>query len=191
MIYLHLFWSFIKIGAFSFGGGYACLPLIQEEIVSIHHWLSIEEFSDLITLSQMTPGPIAINAATFVGTQIAGIGGALVATLGCVLPSIILVTLLAHLYMKYRQLAVLQFILKSLRPAVVAMIGTAGVFILVSSFWGDEAVLLEGLRWLPVGIFAFSLYLLLKFKLDPVKVMVIAGVMNIVLTVVLGQSGLR
>ena len=80
MIYLQLFLSFLQIGMFSFGGGYAAMPLIQGQVVTAHHWLSMEEFTDLITISQMTPGPIAINSATFVGTKIAGTGGALAAT---------------------------------------------------------------------------------------------------------------
>ena len=97
MIYLQLFLSFLQIGAFSFGGGYAAMPLIQNQVVDLHHWLNLSEFTDLVTISQMTPGPIAINSATFVGTRIAGAPGALAATVGCVLPSCILVTLLARI----------------------------------------------------------------------------------------------
>ena len=100
MIWLQLFFSFLQIGLFSFGGGYAAVPLIQEQIVNIHGWLDMDQFTDLITISQMTPGPIAINSATFVGIRIGGIPGALVATLGCILPSCIIVTLLAKLYLK-------------------------------------------------------------------------------------------
>ena len=96
MIYIQLFLSFLQIGAFSFGGGYAAMPLIQSQIVNLHHWLDFKEFTDLITISQMTPGPIAINSATFVGTKIAGIPGAIAATLGCILPSCILVTSIAY-----------------------------------------------------------------------------------------------
>ena len=87
MIYLQLFLSFLQIGAFSFGGGYAAMPLIQEQVVLQHSWLTMDSFSNLVTIAEMTPGPIAVNAATFVGTQIAGIPGAIVATLGCILPS--------------------------------------------------------------------------------------------------------
>ena len=97
MIYLQLFWSFIQIGMFSFGGGYAAMPLIQGQVVNTHEWLTMTEFTDLITISQMTPGPIAVNSATFVGMKIAGIPGAVVATLGCILPSCIIVTILAKL----------------------------------------------------------------------------------------------
>ena len=130
MIYLQLFWSFIQIGMFSFGGGYAAMPLIQGQVVTDHGWLTMSEFTDLITISQMTPGPIAVNSATFVGLKIAGIPGAVVATLGCILPSCIIVTVLAKLYLKYRSMDMLQGVLCSLRPAVVAMIASAGILIL-------------------------------------------------------------
>ena len=92
MIYLELFWSFFQIGLFSFGGGYASLPLIQHQVVELHPWLTMTQFSDIITISQMTPGPVAINSATFVGIQIAGLPGAIIATLGCTLPSCIIIS---------------------------------------------------------------------------------------------------
>ncbi len=111
---LQLLISFLKIGAFSFGGGYAALPLIQNEVVNIHQWISMTEFTNLVTISQMTPGPIAINTATFVGMKVSGVLGAIIATLGCVLPSCIIVTMLAWLYLKYRQLDTLQSVLKTL-----------------------------------------------------------------------------
>ncbi len=100
MIYVQLFLSFLQIGMFSFGGGYAAMPLIQGQVVTGHGWLTMSEFTDLITISQMTPGPIAVNSATFVGLKIAGIPGAIVATAGCILPSCIIVTILAKLYLK-------------------------------------------------------------------------------------------
>ena len=98
MIHLELFWSFFQIGLFSIGGGYAAMPLIQHQVVELHPWLTLEQFSDIITISQMTPGPIAINSATFVGLQLGGLPGALVATAGCVLPSCIIVLTLAYVY---------------------------------------------------------------------------------------------
>ncbi len=107
MIYLRLFLSFLQIGAFSFGGGYAALPLIRHQVVEANGWLQLSEFTDLITISQMTPGPIAVNSATFVGLKVAGIPGAVVCTLGCVLPSCILVSLIAKLYLKYRSMDLL------------------------------------------------------------------------------------
>lgn len=190
MIYLQLFLSFLQIGAFSFGGGYAAMPLIQNQVVQLHSWLSQSEFTDLITISQMTPGPIAINSATFVGTRIAGIPGALAATAGCVLPSCILVTLLAKIYLKYRNLSLLQGVLKSLRPAVIAMIAAAGASILVNAFWGESIASLTASQLLPnisiqaVGIFTGSLILLARFKMNPIHVMLLSGVTEVVLQLI-------
>ena len=175
MIYFQLFLSFFQIGLLSFGGGYAAMPLIQGQVVQGHGWLSMSEFTDLITISQMTPGPIAVNSATFVGIKIAGIPGALAATFGCILPSCILVTLLAKLYLKYREMAMLQGILHSLRPAVVAMIGSAGISILVTAFWSSEG---------DTVIFIISLILLQKGKKNPIFVMVLAGVMKVAVALV-------
>ena len=190
MIYLQLFLSFLQIGAFSFGGGYAAMPLIQNQVVQLHPWLSQSEFTDLITISQMTPGPIAINSATFVGTRIAGMPGALAATAGCVLPSCILVTLLAKIYLKYRNLSLLQGVLKSLRPAVIAMIAAAGASILVNAFWGESIASLTASQLLPniiiraVGIFTGSLILLARFQMNPIHVMLLSGVAEVVLQVI-------
>lgn len=180
MIWFQLFLSFLQIGLFSFGGGYAAMPLIQEQIVNIHGWLDMDQFTDLITISQMTPGPIAINSATFVGIRIGGIPGALVATLGCILPSCIIVTLLAKLYLKYQKLDVLQSVLNSLRPAVVALIASAGISILVTAFWGSEGVIrLADTDWLLMVIFIVCVVLLQKLKWNPILVMVLAGVMKL------------
>ena len=140
MIYIQLFLSFIQVGALSFGGGYAAMPLIQEQVVNLHSWLSMSEFTNLITIAEMTPGPIAVNSATFVGMQIVGILGAIIATLGCILPSCIIVTLLAYVYMKYRNMSLLQGTLASLRPAVVSMIAKAGVTILISAFFIERFI---------------------------------------------------
>ena len=191
MIYLQLFLSFLQIGAFSFGGGYAAMPLIQNQVVQLHPWLSQSEFTDLITISQMTPGPIAVNSATFVGTRIAGVPGALAATIGCVLPSCILVTILAKIYLKYRSLSLLQGILKSLRPAVIAMIAAAGVSILVTAFWGNDIsslhldAILSSTNVRAVGIFLVSLILLARFKMDPIHVMLLSGGAEVVMQLIM------
>ena len=180
MIYLQLFWSFIQIGMFSFGGGYAAMPLIQGQVVTDHGWLTMSEFTDLITISQMTPGPIAVNSATFVGLKIAGIPGAVVATLGCILPSCIIVTVLAKLYLKYREMDMLQGILGGIRPAVVALIGSAGISILQTAFWGVSGkMVISDTSWLMVGIFVVCVILLRKVKMNPIWVMVLAGVMKV------------
>ena len=100
MILLKLFFAFIQVGLLSVGGGYAAIPLIQDQIVNIYELMTIEEFSDLITVAEMTPGPISINASTFVGTRLAGPIGAIICTLGCILPSFVICLTLAHFYYK-------------------------------------------------------------------------------------------
>ncbi len=181
MIYLQLFLSFLQIGAFSFGGGYAAMPLIQSQIVDLHHWLDFKEFTDLITISQMTPGPIAINSATFVGTKIAGIPGAIAATIGCILPSCILVTIIAYFYLKYRHMRFLQNILNYLRPAVVALIATAGVTIMISALFGSEAtIILKNFRIHQLIIFLFCVFMLWYKKSNPIFVMILSGILNVI-----------
>ena len=174
MMYIQLFLSFFQISLFSFGGGYAALPLIQGQVVNVHHWLSMTEFTDLITISQMTPGPIAINAATFVGMKLTGMPGAVVATLGYITPSCIIVTIIAKLYLKYREMDMLQGILGGIRPAVVALIGSAGI---------SGKMVISDTSWLMVGIFVVCVILLRKVKMNPIWVMLLAGVMKVFVAV--------
>lgn len=184
MIYVQLFLSFLQIGAFSFGGGYAAMPLIQAQVVDIHGWLSLGEFTDLVTISQMTPGPIAINSATFVGLKTAGFWGALCATLGCIFPSCIIVSSIAWFYLRYRKMAVLQGILGSLRPAVVGLIAAAGLSILLTAFFPEGAAFsLENLKLQAAAIFALAVYLIHWKQKNPIGVMVFCGVCQILLSV--------
>ena len=181
MMYLQLFLSFIQVGIFSFGGGYAAMPLIQSQVVTNHRWLTMSEFTDLITISQMTPGPIAVNSAIFVGLKIAGVLGAVVVTFGCILPSCIIVTVLAKLYLKYRSVDMMQEVLHSLRPAVVAMIASAGILILMTAFWGSNTITFTGTKWVMVLIFAICVVILRKTKMNPIWVMFLAGFFNLIL----------
>ena len=178
-LYLQLFISFLQIGALSFGGGYAAMPLIQQQVVTLHGWLSLSEFTDLITISQMTPGPIAINSATFVGTRVGGFWGALCATTGCVLPSCLLVSLLAWAYLKYGHLSIIQDVLSSLRPAVIALIASAGFSILISILWpqglSSLAALAQNVNLRGFLIFLGALVLLIRLRMNPILVMVLSG----------------
>ncbi len=139
-ILLLLYWEFCKIGLFCVGGGYASLPWIQAAVVDNYHWITMTEFIDIFTISQMTPGPIGINAATFVGTKIAGLPGAVVATLGFVTPSLILCLLITYLMKKYGELSAIKGTLNGLRPAVVALICTAGLSFIWLSVWDTESI---------------------------------------------------
>ena len=183
MIYLQLFLSFLQIGAFSFGGGYAAMPLIQNQVVDLHHWLSLSEFTDLVTISQMTPGPIAVNSATFVGIRIAGIPGAIVATLGCILPACIIVTIIAWLYLKYRNMKSLQVVLSTLRPAVVSLIATAGLTIIISAIFGELGISINTIKIQMVVIFGICMFLLMKWKMNPI----LAGILNVMQYFVVGN----
>lgn len=185
MIYIQLFISFLIIGAFSFGGGYAAMPLIQSQVVNIHHWLSLGELTDLVTISQMTPGPIAINAATFVGIKVDGFLGAVVATLGCIIPSCIIVITMTYFYMKYRHLQLLKDIFQMLRPAVISLIAVAGVSIILPVFFSDSMIILSHLHIHMVIIFMICMYLLMVKKLNPIYVMLLAGLFNLLWNMVI------
>lgn len=186
MIYLQLFLSFLQVGTFSIGGGYAAMPLIQSQVVASHGWLTMNEFTDLITIAEMTPGPIAVNSATFVGIRIAGIGGAVIATLGCILPSCLIVSLLAFIYYRYKQLSALQSVLASLRPAVVALIASAGLSILNLVVFNGGAARLGNVNWIGLGTFVVAFFILRKLKWNPILVMVLCGAAGLFLNLLTG-----
>lgn len=177
-----LFISFFKVGLFSIGGGYASLPLIQEEVIQVHQWIDFTQFTDLITISQMTPGPIAINTATFVGNVIEGVPGSIIATLGCVFPSVIIVLCLAKIYFRYRDVSFMKGILNGLRPAVAALIGSAGLSIVITAFWGEGGFTsFAQMDMISVALFALALFVLRKWKPNPIVVMLGTGCIGMIL----------
>lgn len=180
MAIAQLFWSFFQIGMFSIGGGMAAMPLIQNQVVDLHRWLTLTEFTDLITIAEMTPGPIAINSATFVGIRIAGVPGALVATFGCILPSCVIVSLLAWIYFKYKELTVVQGVLTGLRPAVVALIASAGLSIFTLAIWGEAgfSINMQSINYISLLIFGVAVFILRKWKPNPIFVMVGSGIIG-------------
>lgn len=183
MIYLELFWSFFQIGLFSIGGGYAAMPLIQEQVVDLHPWLTMKQFADIMAIAEMTPGPIAINSATFVGIQVGGLPGAVIATLGCVFPSCIIVMTLAYIYYRFRGLNIVQGVLTGLRPAVIAMIASAGISLLTLAIYGQRAIPadLTAIDIVAVAIFLVGFFVLRKWKPSPLWVMAGSGVAGVLL----------
>ncbi|AKL94076.1 chromate transport protein ChrA [Clostridium aceticum] len=167
---IRLFITFLKIGAFSFGGGYAMLPLIEEEIVNIHGWLTPTEFVDIIAISEMSPGPIAINSATFIGFRLYGVVGAVLATLGVVLVSFILVTTLARLIIQYKDSPFVEGVFGGIRPAVIGLIAAACVALFQTS--------IIDLRSFIIACIVFII--LYKFKLHPIGVILLSGILGIV-----------
>ncbi len=168
---LRLFFTFAKIGAFSFGGGYAMLPLISHEVVTSHQWVTLNEFVDVIALSQATPGPIAINSATYIGYKVAGFWGSVVATLGVVSPSLMIMLTLAFLFYRYRNVALVKDIFRGIRPVVVVLIAAAALSVVPSTLTG----LVPGL------IAAVSAALILGLRKDPVMVLLAAGALGLIL----------
>ena len=183
MIFLELFWSFFQIGLFSIGGGYAAMPLIQNQVVDLHSWLTMSQFADIVTIAEMTPGPIAINAATFVGNQVAGIPGALCATIGCVFPSCMIVLTLAWVYYHFRGLRIIQGVLSGLRPAVVAMITSAGITLLIMALYNARSLPSDLLAFDPVALILFlaAFAVLRVWKPNPIYVMAGTGVTGLII----------
>lgn len=188
LLLLKLFFAFIQVGLFSVGGGYAAIPLIQEQIVSVHGLMTLEEFSDLITVAEMTPGPISINSATFVGMRIAGIPGVLLCSIGCIIPSFCICLLLAHFYYKYRSVGGVQVVLGAMRPAVVALIASAGASILMLALFQAELsdAAFGDLRFVELGIFIAALVILRKFKISAVAIILGSGVVGTVIYALMG-----
>ena len=183
MIYLELFWSFFQIGLFSIGGGYAAMPLIQNQMVDVHPWLTMTQFADIMTIAEMTPGPIAINSATFVGIQVAGLPGAVISTLGCVFPSCVIVMTLAFIYYRFRGLNLIQGVLAGLRPAVVAMIASAGISLLIMALYGQRTIPVDlvSIDFAALVIFLLGFVILRKWKPSPICIMVGSGIAGVLL----------
>ena len=173
---IELFFSFLQIGLFSIGGGYVAIPLIQQQVVNRHGWLSMAVFNDLVTIAEMTPGPIGINAATFVGVRTAGLPGALIASLGFVLPSLVIVSLLGWLYYRYRKAQLMQNILGGLRPVVVALIASAALGIALQAVFGSLRPTLAGTDWLALALMLGAFFALRLLKWHPILTMLLCGV---------------
>lgn len=182
-IILKLFLSFLQVGLFSVGGGYAAIPLIQNQIVNVWNLMTIEEFADLITIAEMTPGPISINSATFVGMRLAGVLGAVICTFGCILMPFLICLILAYYYYKYRNFSGVQTVLSCLRPAVVSLISCAGLSILTLAIFrnGTLDFSLSNLKPIEIGLFAVCLFLLRKYKLGAIKIILGSGVVGTLL----------
>ena len=167
MIYLQLFYTFFKIGLFGFGGGYAMLSMIQGEVVTRYGWVSSQEFTDIVAISQMTPGPIGINAATYVGfTSTGSVWGSVIATFAVVLPSFILMLTISKFFLKYQKHPVVESIFNGLRPAVVALIA-APTFTM-----GRSAKINRYNLWIPVA----SALLIWLLGFSPIWIIIAAGV---------------
>ena len=177
-----LFGTFSKIGAFTFGGGYAMIPLIQREVTERRRWLEDRDILDIVAIAESTPGPIAINTATFVGYQVCGTPGAFCATLGVVLPSFLIILLIARVFTRFAKSAPVQGVLNGLRPMVVGLIGAAALsvgrtaFALPAVTW--QGLLSSDILWI-IPIFILAAFLLWKRKWHPIAVILLAAALGI------------
>lgn len=187
MIYVYLFSMFFRIGIFSFGGGLAMLPLIFQSVQDFGV-MSAQEFSDLVALSQVTPGPIAVNAATYIGFNYAGLLGSVIATLGVCIPSFALILVVMKFMEKFKESKGLEGAFLGIRPVTVGLIGAAAVFVAETSLVKGELLSMrflqnpaEYINVIPCVIFAVTLVLAGKFKLSPIKITILMGIVGAVL----------
>lgn len=180
-IILSLILSFWQIGLFSIGGGYAIIPLIQEQVVNQHHWISEQVFTDIITISQMTPGPLAVNTSTFVGIQIAGIPGALAATISCVVSGVIIALILYRFFQKHKGSTYVFEVLNGLKAASLGLIVSAAATILLLTFCNASSLQtasITNMDWFAVLVFAVSVFILRRWKLNPILLMIATGILG-------------
>jgi chromate transporter len=173
MIYLQLFITYFKIGLFGFGGGYAMLPLIQDEVVGKHGWLTLQEFTDIVAISQITPGPIGINSATYIGyTATNSVWGSVVATFAVCLPSFIIVLLIVHAYKKFRSNKYVDDAFKGLRPATVGLIAAAALLLMNQENFID---------YKSVIIFFIAFIVTMFLKLHPILMILLAAIAGLII----------
>ena len=180
MIYLTLFLTFFKIGAFTFGGGYAMLPMIQAEVLA-HGWMTEEQLINFVAVSESTPGPFAINISTFVGTETGGFLGALCSTFGVVLPSFIVILIVARCYLAFQKNKIVTGCMSGLKAAVPGLIGAAMFSIAVSVFFphGFSLSAFTDLAFLS-SLIIFGLMVFLEFKkLHPILIIVLSAALGI------------
>lgn len=185
MIFLQLFYTFFKIGLFGFGGGYAMISMTQGEVVTRHEWLSSNEFTDIIAISQMTPGPIGINSATYVGysavvnagySHAIGILGSTVATISVVLPSFILMILISKFFLKYQKHPIIASVFEGLRPGVVGLLAAAALVLMNGENFGTY-------NWqilTSIILFAGTFIASYRYKVNPILLIVICGIIGYV-----------
>lgn len=181
MLYLQLFYTFFKIGLFGFGGGYAMLSMIQGEVVTRYGWLTSQEFTDIVAISQMTPGPIGINSATYVGfTATGSVWGSIIATLAVVLPSFILMLAISKFFLKYQKHQVVEAVFSGLRPAVVGLLASAALVLMNAENFSSPK---EDMYSFIISCLIFLIAFIgtRKYKINPILMIVVCGIAGLIL----------
>lgn len=194
-LFLQIFWVFFVIGIFTFGGGYAMLSLIQTQVVTAHSWLTESAFTDIVAISQMTPGPIGINCATYVGYEVVhgaggshliGILGSLTATFAIVLPSFLIVLMIVRFYTKFKGNKLFEGVLSWIRPAAIGLIGAAAIILMFKVDWSSARPAVELVRdnfpdWISWVLFAAAAVASLFFKIGPIPIIIAGGVLGLLI----------
>ena len=175
MIYFQLFWAYLKIGIFGFGGGYAMLSMIQFEIVDHYGWMTVEEFADMVALSQMTPGPVSINIATYIGYTVGGIFGSLVATAAIVLPSLLMLYLVLKFLFKHKENYIVKNTLSSMKPVIAGLIFVAALMMMNPISFADAG--LHGSN-ISVIICAVTFCCVFWTKINPILLIIASGLVG-------------
>lgn len=181
MIYLELFFTFLRIGAFTFGGGYAMLPLIHEQVIA-HNWIDEKSLIDFIAVSESTPGPFAVNIATYVGVQVGGIFGSLCATFGVVFPSFVIILIVAKCFEKFRQSKIVKGCMSGLKPAVVGLIGASVISVGETVFAPngfDTSIFYDFSFYAALVTFIISVVLAFR-KMHPILIICISALLGII-----------
>lgn len=181
MLYLQLFYTFFKIGLFGFGGGYTMLSMIQGEVVTRYGWLTSQEFTDIVAISQMTPGPIGINSATYVGfTATGSVWGSIIATLAVVLPSFILMLAISKFFLKYQKHPVVEAVFSGLRPAVVGLLASAALVLMNAENFSSPK---EDMYSFIISCLIFLIAFIgtRKYKINPILMIVVCGIAGLIL----------
>lgn len=194
-LFLQLFWVFFVIGIFTVGGGYAMLSLIQTQVVTAHSWLTESAFTDIVAISQMTPGPIGINCATYVGYEVVhgaggshlvGILGSMTATFAIVLPSFLIVLTIVRFYTKFKGNRLFEGILSWIRPAAIGLIGAAAIILMFKVDWSSAKPAVELVRdnfpdWISWVLFAAAAIAALFFKIGPIPIIIAGGLLGLLI----------
>ncbi|MFI3264229.1 MAG: chromate transporter [Rikenellaceae bacterium] len=174
MIYLELFLCYLKIGFFGFGGGYSMLSLIQHEVVIRHEWISSAALGDIIAISQMTPGPIAINLATYIGYTVAGFWGSVLATISVCLPSLTLMVIITRFFLKLKNSRYMELIMTTMRPTIIGMIAAASLLLIFPED-SEGSSMIDLWSW---GIFAAIFFASLK-RVNPIQLIILSAIAGV------------
>ncbi len=181
---LDIFLNFLKIGLFAFGGAYAVIPLIEEQMVTNTGWMSFSEFSDLVAIDELTPGPIIVNSSTFIGMKLGGVPGAIVATLACVIPGAIIALTLVRLYSKYKEIPVINEAMRILKCMSVALIFSVLIKMFLSAVFPSGIEVFSDVDILSLVMVIASFFALKRFKLNPLLVMLTCGTVRLLLSLI-------